>query len=198
MRVGDWTLLQLLRDVRSRKKWRCRCICGTERVLPAQRLDSGGTRSCGCTKGGRITAAKTRHGEAKQAVRTREYRIWANMLTRCTNTTGAAYKDYGGRGIRVCTRWKKFENFLEDMGRCLPSHTLERRNNNESYRPSNCRWATRAEQAANTRRNRRLTCFGRTQHLAAWARELAVPRTRIEARLRLGWTLERALMEPCR
>lgn len=87
---------------------------------------------------------------------TPEYRAWAGMLKRCKNPKDIGYKNYGGRGITVCVRWESFDNFLNDMGRKpVASYSLDRKNNDGNYEPSNCRWASRHEQAGNRRINKR-------------------------------------------
>jgi hypothetical protein len=130
----------------------CRCICGgITRVMRRQfRLKI--TRSCGCKRGELIAASKLKHGAARHGkLRTTEYRIWSLVLQRCNNPNNPAYESYGGRGITVCKRWLKFENFLKDMGKRPAGLTLDRRNNSKGYSKSNCRWATRLEQVHNRR-----------------------------------------------
>jgi hypothetical protein len=105
----------------------------------------------------------------------REHDAWRGMLARCRNPRHPSYKNYGGRGITACERWNSFENFLDDMGkRPSPKHSLDRIDNNGNYEPGNCRWATRREQANNTRMNRFVTFDGRTMTLAQWARETGI------------------------
>lgn len=91
------------------------------------------------------------HGKSE----TREYRVWADMMQRCSNPKNARYADYGGRGIKVCKRWKEgfaFANFLKDMGpRPSTQHSIDRINNDGNYEPSNCQWATRSQQQNNKR-----------------------------------------------
>ena len=123
------------------------------------------------------------------------------MLTRCYNPNVAQYKDYGGRGIRVCERWlgsDGFKNFLADMG-TRPSrlHSIERRHNSEGYYPENCYWATRAEQAVNKRNNRLITAKGKTQTLAQWSRETGLHFQTILYRLKHGSTSEESLSLEC-
>lgn len=185
--------------------WCCACSCGEFVVVPAVRLKTGKTRSCGCLRREIAAARLHRHGHGSNGdrrPRSSEYVIWRSMKARCTRTTHADYARYGGRGITVDPRWlgpDGFKNFLADMGR-RPSlqHSIERKNNNEGYSKENCVWATRREQANNTRGNRRVTFNGRTQTVAEWARELRVPSRRLQARLSAGWSAARAFSEPPR
>ena len=95
-------------------------------------------------------AGYNKHGKSK----TKEFRAWHYMRQRCMNPNNTQYERYGGRGISVCKRWDKFENFLKDMGeKPSPKHSLDRVNPNLGYSPENCRWATAAEQQRTTRRN---------------------------------------------
>jgi len=133
--------------------WLCLCDCGNLRVVTLGALRSGAQKSCGCWKRDIQRARNLRHGHTKHGQpATSTYTAWANMLRRCDNPNNPEYKNYGARGIRVCRRWYKFENFLADMGEKPAAHlTIERVNNNKGYVKSNCTWATRSEQALNKR-----------------------------------------------
>jgi hypothetical protein len=96
------------------------------------------------------------------------------MRQRCQNPHNKKYAQYGGRGIRVCERWEKFQNFLEDMGEKPPGKMIERVDNNGNYGPENCRWATAKEQANNTRRNRWISYSGMTLTLTGWATRIGM------------------------
>jgi len=119
-----------------------------------------------------------------------EYRTWRNMKRRCYNLRDKNYTDYGGRGIRVCSRWiKSFTNFYEDMGkRPGQDYSLDRIDNSSDYSPDNCRWATAEIQANNTRRNRLLTLDKKTMTLAQWCRERGVNYVRACKRIMKGVT----------
>lgn len=92
-----------------------------------------------------------KHGHSYEGRRTRTYKAWAQMKTRCLNKNFRCYSGYGGRGITICERWLDFENFLEDMKECPIGLTLERIDNDEGYQPGNCKWATQGEQNHNQR-----------------------------------------------
>lgn len=119
---------------------------------------------------------RAKHNHAKDGGRSKVYNTWLSMKDRCNNPNNSAYHRYGGRGITLCKRWDKFENFLADIGEPpTTKHTLDRINNSKGYSPSNVRWATKAEQA-----NNRDTCVfvkhkGKTLNLKQWADELSMP-----------------------
>jgi hypothetical protein len=119
------------------------------------------------------------------------------MMTRCRNPNDAGYHNYGGRGITVCERWSKFENFLADMGERPEGQTLDRYpNNNGNYEPANCRWASHAEQQLNTRKVQVITFGGKTMSMRGWARNLGVSWGTLRHRLDAGWSVERTLTTP--
>lgn len=137
------------------------------------------------------------HGHCRvRNKRTRTYLTWDNMLQRCRNPRNTWYKNYGGRGIKVCERWSKFENFLADMGERPPGRTIDRKDNDGDYEPDNCRWATKKEQSNNHRRNRYLTCYDGpkgTKTLTEWAAISGRHYTTILHALKRGWTHKEAV-----
>ncbi|MCK5601423.1 hypothetical protein KAR91_06135 [Candidatus Pacearchaeota archaeon] len=128
--------------------------------------------------------------------KTPTYISWVAMLQRCNNPKGPAYHNYGGRGIKVCDRWLKFENFLCDMGERPEGMSIEREDNDKGYELGNCKWATVKEQSRNRRTNRRLTYNGETKTVVEWSETVGISAGIIGSRLYAGWTIERALTEP--
>lgn len=177
----------------------CRCECGTVREFRKRHVLSHKTRSCGCLLREKIATgclSRKTHGRT----RTPEYNAWNHIISRCTNPKDPRYKNYGGRGIKMCDRWRSsFEHFLADVGdRPTSKHSIDRWPDNDgNYEPGNVRWATRQQQSRNRTDNRLVTFDGRTQTMADWAEEIGMTQWALSQRLnRLGWSLERALTTP--
>lgn len=172
------------------------CDCGAVKKVRKDWLtrDKGRVVSCGCFR----TEARIKHG-ASAGQLTDEYRIWLGMRDRCRNPRNKKFKAYGGRGINVCARWDDFSLFLSDMGpRPTKEHSVDRVDNDKGYEPGNCKWATRDEQANNTRMNRVLEVNGEVRTLADWARKTGLLHNTIVCRIRRGWPPERAVTEPAK
>jgi hypothetical protein len=151
-RYARLTALVWLRQEGSHQIWWCRCECGRELEVRAGNLRSGNTKSCGCLF--REGNNHLVHGHARNASKTPGYNSWNSMIARCTDPDQNGYEYYGGKGIKVCDRWRHGENgkhgfecFLEDMGPRPPDKpTIGRRNSALDYEPSNCRWESWTEQ----------------------------------------------------
>jgi hypothetical protein len=183
---------------RLHRKWKCVCDCGSIRIVFQCNLTSGKSNSCGCnrSKPGLANPSAT-HGLSN----TPEYRIWTGMICRCENSNAAGYSHYGGRGITVCSRWRRsFLAFLSDMGtRPSDRHTIDRIDNEDSYSPHNCRWSTRRRQSNNRRNVHKITYLGHTHSFAEWGRILGVDYKVLWKRVVLRhWPVETALTTPVR
>jgi hypothetical protein len=144
---------------------------------------------------------RLKHG-ASRGNGTRAYVAWGTMIKRCTNKNCKKYKDYGGRGITVCSRWMGpdgFANFIADMGEPAPGMSIDRKENNAGYSPENCRWATPKEQSRNRRINLSVTINGETKLLVEWCEQLGMKYKTAHSRIRnLGWDAIKAIMTPIR
>lgn len=123
-----------------------------------------------------------------------EYCAWCDARRRCYSPNNAGWKNYGGRGIQMCDRWRNdFDAFMEDMGRKPEGTSLERKNNDGNYEPDNCIWATRAVQSRNKQTTVRLTFNGVTQTAAEWADQLGIARNLIFHRTKRGYPIDKIL-----
>lgn len=189
-----WTVIERAENTpQGQAQWRCRCECGTERVLKSIVIRRGISQSCGCLKLEILRARLTKHGHSPVSRSSPTYNAWAGMVQRCTNPRTTIWSDYGGRGITVCERWLDFRSFLEDMGERPDGLTLDRIDNNRGYEPGNCRWTDGYTQANNRRNNVALTHNGETHNVSEWARILGIKVDTIHMRLRRGRTTADAL-----
>lgn len=181
------------RNVTARKLIvQCLCDCGTSVNRDVYSLRLGSSQSCGC--------GRFQHGSsgARDAKPTPEYTVWQQIKDRCGNPLALGYKQYGGRGIRVCDRWSEsYESFVSDVGlRPSPEHSIDRVDNDGNYEPGNVRWATRVEQARNRRSNRLVAVSGVTRTVAEWCELTGLKHSTLCARLDNGWKPEAAVSTP--
>lgn len=178
-------------------KWNCQCNCGNKITVTTCNLKSGSTKSCGCLRRD-VARQNAKEHTTHGFTRTRLYYIWEDMKRRCYAKERKGYKNYGGRGIRVCDEWKNdftifkdwaFENGYND------ELTIDRIDVNGNYEPSNCRWATWKEQANNKRNKTAIEFEGETHTLKEWSEITGIGASTIQKRLfKRGWSIEDALM----
>lgn len=183
---GDWTVIgEANRELKS-ARFPCRCKCGNTSLVRPGNLASGASRRCfACSM------------RARNKSYTPEYGIWAGIIQRCCNPNSTAYANYGGRGIRVCERWMKFDAFQDDMGqRPSSEHSIDRIDVNGNYCPENCRWATSEEQCNNKRDTLRITINGETRSATQWANKTGIHPNSVYARIRRGQKPEDAVTNP--
>jgi hypothetical protein len=171
-------------------KYECQCDCGNLKIVLQENLCKGQTSSCGCLHSQTFRSITTTHGMSKTPL----YKSWSSMIRRCKKTSGKDASRYANRGIRVCERWKIFENFLDDMGPTWKrGYSIERKNNDGNYEPSNCRWATAQEQARNRSTNHQITYNNETHLISEWAEMAHVSIGQIINRQKSGWTFGQAI-----
>ena len=192
---NNWTVIKEVAPYGYQRKFLCKCICGTEKIVFLNNMKRPNS-SCGCYQKKVMSEILTIHGRSGD----RYYENWCKLKERCYNFNSKDYVNYGGRGIYVCRRWRKnFLNFYKDMG-AKPSnkHTLDRIDNNGPYAPWNCRWATRKQQSANKRNNVLIPFKGESMCVGDWAIKLNMNINTLKTRLFNNWSIEKALTTPVR
>jgi hypothetical protein len=183
--------------------WKCKCDCGKIVIVSTSRFCTA--KSCGCLNKERLkNGLRYKHGLTE----TRFYKIWSGIKTRCLNKNEANYKRYGEKGIKICDRWLKFENFRDDMYEAYLKHvkefgekntSIDRIDNDGNYELSNCKWSTRKEQNNNKRNNRLIKYKDKILNLAQWARELKINEGTLHHRIcNNNWNIEKAFTTPIR
>lgn len=148
LRFGRLSVLHRTRSLNKRVLWLCRCDCGVEKEVVGGNLNSGWTKSCGCLTSELHIARITTHGMTGTPL----FGVWKGMRRRCNDVGNKSFKNYGGRGIRVCDRWSDFSNFHADMVDGYEQGlTIERRDNDKDYEPGNCLWVPKKDQSKNRR-----------------------------------------------
>ena len=171
------------------------CECGIVKQMRNADLNRGNVCSCGCYKSALLSSKTKTHGMTG----TKVYRAWCSMVARCGRKSHKQWKDYGGRGITVCERWRTFENFYADMGDPPAGYDLDRVDNNGNYEPGNCEWVTPARSTRNRRVTVMATIDGETKPLADFADASGVRRKTAYYRVRrMGWDHKRAVTAPVR
>lgn len=202
---GRLTIERLVSRYRSTWRVAARCACGKTCEPILSNVTAGTTRSCGCLLD-EARDAPTTHGWSRHPL----YQTWAGMLARCYDARLPVYRSYGGRGIGVCERWRgSFASFAYDMvARPSIAHSIDRRDNDRGYdcgacddcrartADANVRWATRREQARNTRRNMYVELNGQRRLIADVYSEHGVSRQLFYQRIRSGWPLLEAATRP--
>ena len=205
---GRLTVIERMPAVKTTKgqrtRWLCECSCGNEIIVDAYSLRSGHTKSCGCWRSEMATEAAIKRSKTHGQSKTRLFKVWSSMKSRCYFQNSPFFAIYGGRGIVVCEEWRNsFEVFRDwalangydenaPFGKC----TIERIDVNKNYCPENCKWVTMKEQDNNKRNTKFLTLNGRTQSAAMWADEYGIKRTTLYERLKRGWSDAEAITRP--
>lgn len=189
MKFNSLTVIDAVgNDNHGAKLWKCKCDCGNYTIQNTSNIISSRSKSCGCLKGYNL---KT-HGYSRE----RLHNIWKGMRGRCNNSNESSYKNYGARGIKVCEEWNDYtvfrkwalENGYND------SLTIERKDVNKGYEPSNCEWITLGEQCNNRRNTVRMTYKGQTKTLSQWSKEFGINYFTLYRRYcEYGWSVEKCL-----
>ena len=193
-KFGMLTAIKYLEtDANFRSWWLCLCICGKKKVMRLDHIQSKNKSSCGC--------AYKKHG----MIKTRFYRIWRHMKTRCYNPKIPKFSRWGGRGIIVCKSWHDFRNFKKDMYMSYQAHVkqfgekntqIDRIDNNGNYSKKNCRWATFKQQANNSSNVRFIKFNNKRLSISEWSRRLNINYGTLYTRIRIyNWPIQKAFIK---
>lgn len=172
----------------------CLCDCGKLKVVRCSNITNGHTKSCGCLQRDTVDRWNRTHGQTK----TKGYKTWQEMKTRCLKPSHHSFHNYGGRGITICSEWMSFEKFISDMGQPRLGQQIDRIDNNKGYFKENCRWASPKQNARNRRSSRNILYQGQTKTLAEWAESKGMKLGTLWARLDKGMDMESAMTTPIR
>lgn len=179
--------------------WLCKCSCPKQSVIEVSgnNLQTGNTTGCGCRRAGKIIHGHARRNGNEHPL----YHIWESMKDRCCNPNNLQYKDYGGRGIKVCNEWYNnpglFIEFGIDSG-WQKGLQIDRKDNDGNYCPENCRFVTRSQNMFNRRNTIKVIINNKERSLFEVCREYSIPYILVKGRLQRGWSIEKALTEPKR
>ena len=191
-RFGLLTVSEFYEGKNKKSYWTCICDCGNETIVRADQLKDGTTKSCGCYAKDRSLIELPDFTPDVAAAKAKS--IYKHMKQRCYNEGNTRYKNYGGRGIKICDRWlESFENFYEDMG-SPPSHKhqLDRKDNNGNYELENCHWVTNKQNNQNKETDFSVTYKEITRPLYQWVAELGIDFSTAKKRIVCGWSVEDA------
>lgn len=189
---GRWTVINETneRDKNGNIIWRCKCTCGNEKNVSGQNLRNKSSMSCGCYNRDVITKENPKY-------KRKLYSVYHSIKERCNNKNDKAYKNYGGRGIKISEKWSTYEDFEKWalQNGYANGLWLDRIDNDGDYSPENCRFCTPKEQQNNKRTNINITINGETKTIQQWADSMGIKRATIERRLELGWS-DKDLLKP--
>jgi len=155
---------------------RCKCVCGNEVIVRKPHFINNHTKSCGCLNKEKTSQLNKTHGLSKSST----YKSWTAMIQRCVNKNFTNFDNYGGRGIKVCDRWLKFDNFLLDMGiKPNKDYQIDRIDNNKNYEINNCKWSSRIENCNNKNNNIKYNYKGELLSVTEISRISGITRSRI-------------------
>ncbi len=202
-RIGKLKVIKRIENSKNgQSRWLCECECGNEKIISSGMVSDKRAKMC-CNEC--MGKRKYIHVNGKLYYmhgmkNTPLYKIWASMKIRCQNKCANRYERYGGRGITICHEWTNENGFMNFYNWAIKNGykdglSLDRINVNGNYEPSNCRWITMKEQQNNKSNNHLLTYNGKTQTISQWEEETGIKYATIYARLKYGWSVERALTE---